>query len=216
MHARPRGRRRAPAAAAGRPSAAADDVVAERLAEAAGQQEVALHVDDDQRGLARAAAGTGRLGVDGRVGRVRGSTSCLQSCGMGRRDGVGHERSTDRSGSARFVEDPRGELRARCRRPAPGRAPSRWPAGRRRSCPAGTATAQQVEQVAEVRVVAERGVGGDRVGEHLVDGERGADGRHARARPSRAHSRPTTALSSASRCWAREHVDRGVPRAAAR
>ncbi len=29
------------------------DVVAEALAESAGQQEVSLHVDDDQRGLAR-------------------------------------------------------------------------------------------------------------------------------------------------------------------
>ena len=38
------------------------DVVAERLAEAAGLEKVALHVDDDERGRGRVKADGGRLG----------------------------------------------------------------------------------------------------------------------------------------------------------
>ena len=98
-----------------------------------------------------------------------------------------HERGRGR----RIPSPAKRVLRHRRRRRRPARPPaprtrSSASAGPRTISAAGRPSAvrpgrddrrAQVEQVAEVRVVAERGVGGDRVREHLVDGERRAQRR---------------------------------------
>ena len=109
------------------------DVVAEGLAEAAGQQEVALHVDHDQRHLAGRQRRTGWARRRPWARLPMGRRSCRMLLGVGhgtRRRGrcwVGRRAGADRERSAR-------RRRGRCRPTAPGRAPSRWPGGRPRWC----------------------------------------------------------------------------------
>ena len=74
--------------------------------------------------------------------------------------------------------------------------------------------AQQVEQIAEMGVVAEHGVAVDGPGQHLVDGEGGADGRH----DEHVHALPQPAdlgLEFLQSLQRGERVDGGVLLAAA-
>ena len=72
------------------------DVVAEALAETAGQQEVALHVDDDQRGLACDERERRRLGGYVDAVAVMRAPSMAVVDGVGAADGAGRSRGSSR------------------------------------------------------------------------------------------------------------------------
>ncbi len=112
---------------------------------------------------------------------------------------------------SRFVEQLRGELQhdVVAERPAEqhGAAGGATIGGHAEG---GNRGAQQVEEIPEVRVVAQHRVAVDGCGQDLVDGERGADGRYHQ----HVHVSPNTAdggLELLQRLQCRERVDGGVP-----